>query len=198
MVPTLVSLSTTIDVATDPGSLASAVVVFYTTTATAFPFFPPADTITLAQISVSFPNGTIFNTIVPADGATVTSEDNVSTGDWHNSGFSWTHTGDSVYTVVIDAPDIGVKGNISLQSVAPTHYPCGPAVAGQNMEVGPNIGWSNAIPDAAAATVELTVGGTELTTFKGLGYHDKNWSNQPLHGKRRVVVPLTRGETVLG
>jgi hypothetical protein len=55
--------------------------------------------------------------------------------------------------------------------IAPAHYPCGPAVAGQNMEVGPHIGWANAIPDAAS-TVELTINGTKLA-FAGTGYHDK-------------------------
>lgn len=55
--------------------------------------------------------------------------------------------------------------------IAPAHYPCGSAVAGQNMEVGPGTGWANAVPDATA-TVKLTVGGTNLV-FKGLGYHDK-------------------------
>ncbi|KAJ7693083.1 hypothetical protein B0H17DRAFT_981939 [Mycena rosella] len=163
-------------VSSDPSSLASVVVAFYTTTANAFPFLAPSDTVTVAQIAVSFPNGTTFGATVNADGATVTSDENLSSGDWHNSGFKWTHTGDSTYTVVVDAPDIGVKGTISFHSVAPAHYPCGPAVAGQNMEVGPGIGWANAVPDAAAA-VKLTVGGTKLV-FKGLGYHDKNWGNE--------------------
>ncbi|KAJ6570568.1 hypothetical protein DFH09DRAFT_1362677 [Mycena vulgaris] len=163
-------------VSNDPSSLASVVVVFYTTTATAFPFLPPSDSVTLAQIAISFPNGTNFEALATADGATVTTDDNVSSGDWHGSGFKWTHSGDSVYTVVVDAPDIGVKGTIRFSSVAPAHYPCGPAVAGQNMEVGPRIGWANAIPDAAS-TVELTVGGTKIE-FEGIGYHDKNWSDQ--------------------
>jgi hypothetical protein len=39
------------------------------------------------------------------------------------------------------------------------------------MEVGPHIGWANAIPDAAS-TVELTINGTKLA-FAGTGYHDK-------------------------
>ncbi|KAJ7458841.1 hypothetical protein FB451DRAFT_1272641, partial [Mycena latifolia] len=90
MVLTLVSLSTIIDVATDPGSLASAVVVFYTTTAAAFPFFPLADTITLAQIFGIIPKRHDFQHDSPC-----------GRGDRDER--------DSVYTVVVDAPDIGVK-----------------------------------------------------------------------------------------
>ncbi|KAF7334719.1 hypothetical protein MVEN_02302600 [Mycena venus] len=141
-------------VSTDPNSVASVVV----------------------QISGSFPNGTPFNMFVNGDGATVTADDNVSSGDWHGTGFKWIHTGNATYTIQVDAPDIGVKGTISFHSIAPAHYPCGPMVVGQNMEVGPRIGWANAIPDAAS-TVELTVNGTELA-FTGAGYHDKNWSDQ--------------------
>ncbi|KAJ6479178.1 hypothetical protein DFH09DRAFT_1153658 [Mycena vulgaris] len=163
-------------VSSDPHSLASVVVAFYTATATAFPFFAPSDSITLAQIAISFPNGTTFNAAASADGATVTVDDNVSSGVWHGSGLSWTHNGDSRYTVVVDAPHMGVKGTIKFHAVAPAHYPCGPAVARQNMEVGPGIGWANAIPDAAAS-VELKVRGTKLA-FNGIGYHDKNWSDQ--------------------
>jgi hypothetical protein len=37
--------------------------------------------------------------------------------------------------------------------------------------VGPNIGWSNAVPDATAL-VDFTISGTKLA-FTGVGYHDK-------------------------
>ncbi|KAF9020615.1 RFC1-domain-containing protein [Hymenopellis radicata] len=83
----------------------------------------------------------------------------------------------SAYDIFIDSPDLDMEGQIHFQPRAPAHYPCGPAVAGQNMAVGPNIGWANAVPDAAA-TVDMMVGGTRLT-FKGAGYHDKTWSPQP-------------------
>ncbi|KAJ7042170.1 hypothetical protein C8F04DRAFT_1030619 [Mycena alexandri] len=163
-------------VSTDPDSLASVVVVFYTATPGGFPFLPPSDSVTVAQIFVSFPNGTTFNATANADDATVITDNNVSSGEWVGSGLSWNHTGFN-YAVVVDAPDIGVQGTISFNPIAPAHYPCGPAEAGQNMQVGPGIGWSNAIPDAVSS-IELTVGGT-LLSFTGAGYHDKNWSNQP-------------------
>jgi hypothetical protein len=43
--------------------------------------------------------------------------------------------------------------------------------------VSPNIGWSNAIPDSHA-TVDMSLNGTSLT-FRGSGYHDKNWGVAP-------------------
>ncbi|KAJ7445615.1 hypothetical protein FB451DRAFT_1189031 [Mycena latifolia] len=169
-------------VSIEPGSPASFVVIFYTSTATAFPLFlSDSGTVTLVQIALFFPNGTVVEAVVPADGATVTADGNVSSGDWHNSGFSWTHTGDSIYTVFVDAQDIGVMDEIKFQSIAQAHYPCGPAVAGHTMEVGPNVGWSNAIPDAAAA-VELTMGGT------------KAWATTPrcvISGPRVWIQALT-------
>ncbi|KAJ7171251.1 hypothetical protein C8R46DRAFT_1216831 [Mycena filopes] len=162
-------------VSTDPKSPASVVVIFYTVAGAAFPFLSPSDAITRAQIFVSFPNGTQFTTITDAAGATVVSDGNVSSGDWGGTGFGWGHSGAN-YTVVIDAPKVGVQGSISFSPVAPAHYACGPAEAGQNMKVGPGIGWSNAIPDAVSS-VELIVGDT-LLKFTGAGYHDKNWSNE--------------------
>lgn len=37
--------------------------------------------------------------------------------------------------------------------------------------VGPNIGWSNAVPDATA-NVAFSISGSTLS-FTGVGYHDK-------------------------
>lgn len=55
--------------------------------------------------------------------------------------------------------------------VAPAHYPCGPAAAGANLEVSPNIGWANALPDANA-TADFRIGDKSIK-FSGPGYHDK-------------------------
>jgi hypothetical protein len=38
------------------------------------------------------------------------------------------------------------------------------------MELMPNVGWSNALPDAVSE-VQLTVNGTKID-FTGVGYHD--------------------------
>jgi hypothetical protein len=58
-----------------------------------------------------------------------------------------------------------------MLQIAPVHYPCGPAVAGQNMNLGAGIGWANAVPDAQAV-VNLKINGSSLA-FDGGGYHDK-------------------------
>ncbi|KAJ7446110.1 hypothetical protein FB451DRAFT_1188870 [Mycena latifolia] len=163
-------------VSTDPTVLASVVVTFFTSSQPAFPLLDPSDSITVARIWVSFPNGTLWEAAPTADGATVISDGDTSSGTWHGTGFSWVGTPAGGYLIVIDAPDAGVKGTISFRSVAPAHYPCGPAEAGQNLEVGPHIGWSNAIPDAVSV-VDLRIDGTPLV-FKGTGYHDKNWSDE--------------------
>ncbi|KAJ7225045.1 hypothetical protein C8J57DRAFT_1440143 [Mycena rebaudengoi] len=160
-------------VSTDPNSRASVVLVF--SAVGGVPDMPLR-----AQATVSFPNGTLTSTetVVPADRATVTTEGNGSSGDWHRSGFTWRYSAHSgAYDIFIDSQDLDMEGQIHFQPHAPAHYSCGSAVAGQNMVVAPNIGWANALPDAAA-TVDLTVGGTRLA-FKGAGYHDKNWSPQP-------------------
>ncbi|KAJ6600362.1 hypothetical protein DFH09DRAFT_1128111 [Mycena vulgaris] len=164
-------------VSTDPAILSSVVVTFFTSSQPAFPLLDPSDSITVARIWVSFPNGTLWSAVSNGDGATVIATGDTSSGTWHGTGFSWVGTPASGYLIVIDAPEVGVTGTISFRSVAPAHYPCGPAEGGQTMEVGPNIGWANAVPDAAS-TVNLKVGDTRLA-FKGTGYHDKNWSDQP-------------------
>jgi len=44
-------------------------------------------------------------------------------------------------------------------------------VAGVNLEVSPEIGWANAMPDADAIA-DFTILGEKLQ-FTGAGYHDK-------------------------
>ncbi|KAJ7864289.1 hypothetical protein B0H14DRAFT_3443637 [Mycena olivaceomarginata] len=55
-------------VPTDPTSLASIAVVFYTATTAAFKYVPPADTVAVVQITGSFENGTAFNVFVEGEG----------------------------------------------------------------------------------------------------------------------------------
>lgn len=95
-----------------------------------------------------------------------------SQGVYKGAGASWYGAPDlSEYVIRINSPASGILGTLSLKSKAPAHYPCGPAEGGQKLEVGPNIGWSNAIPDAVAV-VDFTMDGSKLA-FKGVGYHDK-------------------------
>ncbi|KAJ7749630.1 hypothetical protein B0H16DRAFT_1461039 [Mycena metata] len=162
-------------VSTNPADLSTAVVTFFSTPPGAFPLLTPSTDITVAVLWISFSNGTLWSTASYADGATVKVNGDYTDGTWDDSGLSWTST-ESGYLIEIDAPDAGVTGTISFRTVAPSHYPCGPAEAGQNLELGPHIGWANAISDADS-TVDLRIDGDTPVAFKGTGYHDKNWSD---------------------
>jgi hypothetical protein len=131
-----------------------------------------------------FPNGSVYNIKLPATTATFSREDHGSfatSAVYENTGFSFNGTtlrgGRVQYVVKIDAPQIGVSGTMTLESVAPAHYPCGPDSAGQKELVLPHVYWSNAIPDAVGA-VNLVINGTAIN-FAGAGYHDKNWGDTP-------------------
>ncbi|KAJ7076688.1 hypothetical protein B0H15DRAFT_941228 [Mycena belliarum] len=163
-------------VSSDADVFSSVVVTFFTSSQPAFPLLSPSDSIVVARIWVSFANGTLWEATSDGDSATVIADGDASTGTWHGTGFSWAGSPASGYLITIDAPDAGVTGTISFRSVAPGHYPCGPIEAGQTLEVGPHIGWANAVPDATAV-VDLLIGGNPFA-FVGTGYHDKNWSDQ--------------------
>jgi hypothetical protein len=137
-----------------------------------------------ATIVGVFPNGTVYNINVPATSATFSRDDHGSfatSAVYENTGFSFNGTslgdGRVRYVVNIDAPEVGVTGTMTLESVAPAHYPCGPDAPGQKELLFPHVYWSNAIPDAVGE-VELVINGTEIK-FQGAGYHDKNWGDTP-------------------
>ncbi|KAF8123815.1 hypothetical protein K438DRAFT_1650522 [Mycena galopus ATCC 62051] len=153
-------------VSTDPSVQSSVVVIFFTSSQHAFPLLSESDTVLPVEIWASFPNGTLWEAKTNGTSAAVVVNGDDSSGKWTGTGFSWEAASSTRYTITIDAP-----------AVAPAHYPCGAAVAGQNLEVGPHIGWANSIPDAAAF-VDLIIEDTPLK-FTGAGYHDKNWSDQP-------------------
>ncbi|KAJ7775981.1 hypothetical protein DFH07DRAFT_983139 [Mycena maculata] len=150
----------------DPSDLSSVVVTFFTSSQPAFPFLDPADTVTIANLWVLFPNGTLWAAAADGDGATVIADGKTSSGMWLGMGFSWTSHHSSGYHIEINVLDVDVTGTITFP----------PVRAGQNLEVGPHVGWVNTIPDAAAV-VSLNIGGT-LLAFAGTGYHNKNWSDQ--------------------
>lgn len=119
-----------------------------------------------------FANGTNGTVVLPANGATVTTVGQGSSGIFNGTGWSWAGSPDlSYYKITLDSPESGLVGSFILKSEAAAHYPCGPAEAGQNMEVAPTIGWSNAVPDAVG-DVDIEVLGSELK-FTGVAYHDK-------------------------
>ena len=135
-----------------------------------------------ATLVGAFPNGTLYSIELPATSATFTREDHGSfatSGVYEGTGFSFNGTslgkGRVQYVVSIDAPGIGLTGTMTLLSLAPAHYPCGPDKPGQTELVIPHVYWSNAVPDAVGA-VDLVINGTEVK-FEGAGYHDKNWGD---------------------
>jgi len=155
-------------------------VIFFTAPGTAFPFdAAPANDILPVAVSLSTPeNTTLLFTEVFAREARVTTTSNGASGDWEGTGCSFIGTPDlSVYSINLDIPSIALKVELSMTSIAPGHYPCGPIGAGEHMTIMPHIGWSNAIPDATSH-VKITFSGT-ATNFSGIGYHDQNWGDQP-------------------
>ncbi|KAH8775088.1 hypothetical protein BGZ57DRAFT_762719 [Hyaloscypha finlandica] len=158
--------------------LSSLTIVFFTALASGFAFVDLTPDVTVVGIDFLFPNGTTNSIMLKADEAIITTVGQGASAVFENSGAKWTGTFDlSSYAVEINAPESGIVGTFDLKSLAPAHYACGKAHAGQRMMVAPNIGWSNAIPDAAGE-VDFEVNG-EKFQFNGSAYHDHNWGAQP-------------------
>lgn len=43
----------------------------------------------------------------------------------------------------------------------------------------PHVYWANALPDATASVAVTFADGTAMTFADGVGYHDKNWGDEP-------------------
>ncbi|KAJ3796366.1 hypothetical protein GGU11DRAFT_809821 [Lentinula aff. detonsa] len=167
------------DAISDDGSY-SVVATFFVAPNTAFPF-TGSPTMTLeVLLSIQTPDSDVFylNGAFATDAQVSTDGDGAS-GVWEGTGLSFNGSSDmSSYQVVIDsAASMGVTGTISMQSIAPAHYPCSANEAGATMQLMPNVGWANAIPDSQA-TVQLEINGQNIS-FTGSGYHDMNWGDIP-------------------
>ncbi|RDL41510.1 uncharacterized protein BP5553_01489 [Venustampulla echinocandica] len=164
--------------AVSPDLKTSIVVVFFTSLSSGFPFITPSPDVTSVAIFYSFTNGTVGAIGVPASGAVVSTVADGSQGYFKGVEATWVGAPDmSYYQVDVNAPALGVVGRLKLQTKAPAHYPCDPAQAGKAMEISPYMGWANAMPDATA-DADFKILGSRLN-FDGIGYHDKNWSDQP-------------------
>ena len=158
-------------------------VVFYTSSIYGFdilaPFVPISHpSVNLIQITVGFPNGSIFDTWLNETQATFITYGNGISGTYPESHAVFSTTPDvSSATLAINAPDAGFEGTLFLQSVAPPHGPCAAAKKGISLELLPHIGWVNAMPDATAYAAFKVNG--EPIVFNGDGYHDKNWGDAP-------------------
>ncbi|KAJ5969214.1 hypothetical protein N7501_005462 [Penicillium viridicatum] len=161
----------------------SLVVTFFSSSAEAFPFLDANETSVLnVWLWASFANGTIFADSVPATVATVTGADGAGTnssGEWSFTGFSWAALAEdlSQYEIIIASQKLQVEGRLTLTSQVPRHMPCGVQAERTVLEIAPHIGWVNLIPDAVGE-VDMKIHGSTLK-FRGPGYHDKNWSDQP-------------------
>ncbi|KFZ18025.1 hypothetical protein V501_01412 [Pseudogymnoascus sp. VKM F-4519 (FW-2642)] len=161
---------------------AAVVMVFYLSTDLGFPFVPPLSALSV-DIFATFDDGSLVflplnNLPYTAGQATVVTDGDGASGNWQGTGFSFEGSPDlSTYKVTVDSPVLAIKGTLELTSRAPAHYPCGPNEAGQRLDVSPNVGWANAMPDADAVA-DFTVLGRPLK-FTGIGYHDKNWGDKP-------------------
>jgi hypothetical protein len=171
----------------------SIVILFYTISVGGFLFGANPTTVDSVSINAQFRNGTSFSASIPASNATIVVVEDGTSGDFGGTGCSWTSTPNMTqYLITVDAPSYGIQGTFQLDSVcayprsiplqfttntdlsmqiASAHYPCGSAVEGQNLEIMPNVGWANAVPDSQSA-VDFVMNGSEFN-FTGSGYHDK-------------------------
>lgn len=73
----------------------------------------------LVSLQASFPNGTVFSSGAVAFNATVTTFDEGSSGKFASTGASWVGAPDlSLYTVILNSPQMGIYGTIVLKSVS--------------------------------------------------------------------------------
>jgi hypothetical protein len=102
--------------ASDPRE--SLTVIFFTTTAAAFPWLPSNESsVLIAYLWVSFANGTIFEEYVPATIATVAGGEDASSpssGNWSSTGLSWAASQDdlSQYEVIISSKQMQAEGDL--------------------------------------------------------------------------------------
>lgn len=104
----------------------SLVLTFFTATADAFPFLDSTEeSVLIAYAWASFRNGSSWAGYIPATLATVDiggngeADGNVSSGLWKDTGFRWNSLIEdlSAYEVLVDSPELNVKGKLSFTSV---------------------------------------------------------------------------------
>ena len=158
-------------------------IVFYTSTVTGFDILAPSvpisnPSVNLIQITVSFPNGTVYDVFLNETQATFITTGNGITSYYNdNNAFFNVAPNLKSANLGIQAKAAGFDGVLHLDSLAPAHGPCAAASPNGNLELMPHIGWVNAIPDANAYAA-ISVFGEELI-ISGRGYHDKNWGDSP-------------------
>ncbi|GAB7337131.1 hypothetical protein MBLNU457_g2527t1 [Dothideomycetes sp. NU457] len=129
------------------------------------------------QISVS--NGTLLSLSVPGSRLFVSTLGEGSKAIASDGSYGWWSRPEiGEYEFEVRLPEQGVQGRVRLQSVAPPHVSCGPAVEGASLALQNDMFWSNIIPDAVAQ-VDLSLRG-ERMGFLGNGFHDKTWGSSAM------------------
>ncbi|KAM5434274.1 hypothetical protein MferCBS31731_006768 [Microsporum ferrugineum] len=156
----------------------SLTVCFFTSSSVAFSFLVPNKGILPIYIWASFPNGTVSTRIVHARGAVIETSRDGYAGIYHPIQMGWQGSADLTrYHISFNDTTHGIRGKFDIRSVAPPHYPCGPAARKVDMQICPHVGWANAVPDGNAS-VDMEIAGSRLQ-FHGSAYHDKNWGDAP-------------------
>ncbi|WEW61394.1 hypothetical protein PRK78_006884 [Emydomyces testavorans] len=159
--------------------LSSFVIVFFTSTANAFPFLVDEDNVLPVWIWASFDNGTVVSMQTHAQKATIVTHGDGSSGNYEPLGMQWFGSPDmSSYYINVDNKELGIKGTFKISLGSNPVLPCGPPGSTKSMELLPNIGWASAVP-FGVGDVDMTIYGSKLR-FTGLAYHDKNWADTPL------------------
>jgi hypothetical protein len=117
----------------DTESVASVVVVFYLVTPGSFPFpyglvNDTTNSVVMAEISGSFPNGTLFNTVLVGSDAVVEWSGDGSSGSWEGTGWGWkgnpTATEYKItFSTVKNNSAVAVEGSITFTSVSCHFHP---------------------------------------------------------------------------
>ncbi|CEL04160.1 hypothetical protein ASPCAL05292 [Aspergillus calidoustus] len=141
-----------------------------------FPLGLPSNN--LIQINLNWPDGGKDAWVLVGDEAVITVEGDGASGEFRGTGCAFEGEADlSEYTVHVDAPEKGIVGTFRVRADVPPHYPCGPAEAGQDMQVVPGVGWMNAIPDGYGEA-DFSIRGKPFSV-RGRGYHDHNYGSRP-------------------
>jgi hypothetical protein len=132
---------------------------------------------TLIQVTGSFTNGDSFNHYINTSGAVFNPVGKQGINAVYGSGKNYFTVNSDLSTAFLafDSPEVDLKGRLTIHSTAPSHAPCGPATAGADLHLAPNVGWVNLIADGNASG-ELQLG-KETYHIQGAGYHDKNWGD---------------------
>lgn len=138
-------------------------------------FDDPVPSVNYIEVTITFPNGTSFDTFFFGTTSEVTTNGEGASGNWDGTGASFEGKADlSKYTIQIQN-DV-VMGHLTIESIAPAHYPDGSGAGASDTSttVSPGLQWDNAIP-AGKANCHFTVYGEVFEFYDGVGYHDKNW-----------------------